>query len=168
MLSHSIWTLFWTILIQNRIEKHSDQNLERVRACCAPVWIRHWNSNERVNPHLTLRTVTTVPLLKFRSSSSSPSKSQIASYSPICARFNLSSFKSSLCSINHNTFNIQGKLSITRCLGPWNIVCYVRCFVIAVVINNTKQSNLLNWNWRKQFVISDILLYQISFFEFPL
>ena len=37
MLSHAIWGLFWSILIQNRLKKHIvDQNLDGARACCAP------------------------------------------------------------------------------------------------------------------------------------
>ena len=45
MLSHAIWLkpyfeAFWykTGLWKNKV----DQNLEVTRACCAPVWIRHW------------------------------------------------------------------------------------------------------------------------------
>ena len=37
--------------------------------------------------------------------------------------------------------------------------------VISVVKNNRKQSKLFHWDQRKQFVISDILLYQISLYR---
>ena len=44
MLSHAIWALVWSMLIQSRIQKNRvNQNLEEARACCAPLWIRHWN-----------------------------------------------------------------------------------------------------------------------------
>ena len=61
--------------------------------------------------------------------------------------------------------DIQGKLSIMRSFGPRNFVCYIRYLVISVVKNNTKQSKLFHWDRRKQFVISDILLYQLSLYR---
>ena len=67
---------------------------------------------------------------------------------------------------------LQGKLDITRSLGPGNFVCYIRYMylVISVVKNNRKQSKLFHWDQTKQFVI----LYQIfcyirfRYIEFPL
>ena len=40
MLSHAIWGLLWSVLNTKLIIKSVDQNLEGVRACCAPLWIR--------------------------------------------------------------------------------------------------------------------------------
>ena len=62
---------------------------------------------------------------------------------------------------------LQWKLSITRSLGPWNFVCYIRYFVISVSYKQykTKQNNVFNWDRRKQFFISRILLYEISLYR---
>ena len=48
---------------------------------------------------------------------------------------------------------IQGKLGITRSLGPGNFVCSIRYLAISVVNNNTKQRKSFHW---------DQLLYQMS------
>ena len=55
---------------------------------------------------------------------------------------------------------IQGKLSTTRSSGPGNFVCYIRSFVISVVINNTSyfigtgENSLLY----QVFAISDLFI----------
>ena len=47
--------------------------------------------------------------------------------------------------------------------GPWD---HEIMFVIyQYILNNTKQNRLLHWDLRKQFVMSGILLYQISLYR---
>ena len=58
---------------------------------------------------------------------------------------------------------LQWKLGITRSLGPRNFVHYIRCFVISVVNNNTKQRKLSHWYqinllYQVFFVISDLFI----------
>ena len=48
------------------------------------------------------------------------------------------------------------------------VISDIFCYIYQYSINNTKQSNLLHWNQRKQFVISHILLFQMSLYQFPL
>ena len=60
--------------------------------------------------------------------------------------------------------SIQGKLGITRSLGPGNFVCYIRYLVISVVNKQykTKESILLGPEktvcYIRYFVISDLFI----------
>ena len=54
----------------------------------------------------------------------------------------------------------QWKLGITRSLRP-----RIFFFIYQQSINNTKQRKLMHWYQRDQFVISGILLYQISLYR---
>ena len=65
---------------------------------------------------------------------------------------------------NNNKYTVETRY-ITRSLGPGNFVCYIRYLVISVVNKQYKTKELFNWDRRKQFVISVILLYQISLYR---
>ena len=83
----------------------------------------------------------------------------------VCATKNVFSCKMDHC-LEFVWSLVQGKLSITRSLGPGNIVCYL---VYQWSINNAKQSKIFHWDWRKYtfyyiryFVIYQISLYRVS------
>ena len=60
-----------------------------------------------------------------------------------------------------NTIIMFRKMNNKIQLGPRNLVCYIRYFVISgQAINNTKQRKLIHWDRRNLFVISGNLLYQ--------
>ena len=81
---------------------------------------------------------------------------------------------SSICSNTHTHKNLifsfhiqiillQGKLSITRSLGPWFFFLYqIFGYISIYILNNTKQNKLFHWTWEtgcyiRYFVISDLL-----------
>ena len=67
---------------------------------------------------------------------------------------------------------IQGKLGITRSLGPLNFVCYIRYLVVSVVNKQYKTEQFISFTslgLEKIVVISGILSYIRSLYiEFAL
>ena len=63
-----------------------------------------------------------------------------------------------------------GETRYNEILGTRKFCLWYQIYILLyqLSINNTKQRKLLHWDRRKQFVLSDILLYQISLYEFRL
>ena len=68
------------------------------------------------------------------------------------------------CKASILVWDIQWKLGIMRFLGLRNFVCCIRYFVISVVNKQYKTRKLIHWDRKNLFVISGILLYQISLY----
>ena len=67
-----------------------------------------------------------------------------------------------------SNIHVQWRLGITRSLGPGRFVCYVGYFAVSVADGQCETRQLIHWGRRELFVVSGVLLDQISLAAFML